>query len=57
MPATAAARVAAQQKRLAEAAEHRETVEKRNAERAAKGKKSAPLPVPDAASAAPKPPP
>jgi colicin import membrane protein len=52
----AAERAVAQQRRLAEAAERREQVEKRNAERAAKGKKSMPLPVPGAASAAPQPP-
>lgn len=48
----AAARVAAQQRRLAEAAAHRQEVEQRNAERAARGKKSSPLPVPSAAGVA-----
>ena len=48
----AAARVAAQQRRAAEAAAHRQDVEKRNAEREARGKKSTPLPVPSAASVA-----
>lgn len=48
----AAHRVAAQQRRLAEAAAHRQEVEQRNAERAARGKKSTPLPVPSAASVA-----
>lgn len=51
--ATAAAeRVAAQQRRAAEAAAHRQEVEQRNAERAARGKKTTPLPVPSAASVA-----
>jgi colicin import membrane protein len=50
--AAAAARVAAQQRRVAEAAAHRQEVEQRNAERAARGKKSTPLPVPSAASVA-----
>lgn len=45
-PATAAERVAAQQRRASEAAAHRASVEQRNAERAAKGKKSTPLGVP-----------
>jgi hypothetical protein len=44
--ATAAARVEAQQRRASEAAAHREAVEQRNAERAAQGKKSTPLPLP-----------
>ncbi len=48
----AAARVAAQQRRASEAAAHRQDVEQRNAERAARGKKSTPLPVPSAASVA-----
>jgi colicin import membrane protein len=48
----AAARVAAQQRRIAEAAKHREEVAQRNAEREARGKKSTPLPVPSAASVA-----
>jgi hypothetical protein len=48
----AAARVAAQQRRASEAAAHRQEVEQRNAERSARGKKSAPLPVPSAASVA-----
>ena len=48
----AAARVAAQQRRANEAAAHRQEVEQRNAERAARGKKSTPLPVPSAASVA-----
>ena len=52
MPPTAAARVAAQQRRASEAAAHRQEVEQRNAERSARGKKSAPLPVPSAASVA-----
>jgi hypothetical protein len=51
--AEAAERAAAQQRRVKEAEERRAKVEKRNAERAAKGKKSTPLPVPGAASAAP----
>jgi hypothetical protein len=50
--AEAAARVAAQQRRAMEAAAHRQQVEQRNAERAARGKKSTPLPVPTAASVA-----
>jgi colicin import membrane protein len=50
--AAAATRVAAQQRRASEAAAHREAVDRRNAERAARGKKSTPLPVPPAASAA-----
>lgn len=50
--AEAAARVAAQQRRASEAAAHRLEVEQRNAERIARGKKSAPLPVPSAASVA-----
>jgi colicin import membrane protein len=50
--AEAAARVAAQQRRAVEAAAHRQEVEQRNAERAARGKKSTPLPVPSAASVA-----
>lgn len=45
-PATAAERVAAQQRRASEAAAHRASVEQRNAERAARGKKSTPLSVP-----------
>lgn len=45
-PAQAAERVAAQQRRASEAAAHRAQVEQRNAERAARGKKSTPLPVP-----------
>lgn len=48
----AAARVAAQQRRASEAAAHRQEVEQRHAERAARGKKSTPLPVPSAASVA-----
>ena len=48
----AAARVAAQQRRAIEAEAHRQDVEKRNAERLARGKKSSPLPVPTAASVA-----
>lgn len=48
----AAARVAEQQRRLSEAAAHRREVEQRNAERAARGKQSTPLPVPSAASVA-----
>ena len=48
----AAARVAAQQRRAMEAEAHRQDVEKRNAERVARGKKSTPLPVPTAASVA-----
>jgi hypothetical protein len=48
----AAARAAAQQRRASEAAAHRQEVEKRNAERVARGKKSTPLPVPSAASVA-----
>jgi colicin import membrane protein len=51
----AAARAAAQQHRVSEAAGRREAAEQRNAERAAKGKKSTPLPIPaplPAASAA-----
>jgi len=48
----AAARVAAQQRRAMEAEAHRQEVEKRNAERLARGKKSSPLPVPTAASVA-----
>jgi len=51
--ATAAAeRVVAQQRRASEAEAHRQQVEQRNAERAARGKKSTPLPVPTAASVA-----
>jgi len=50
--AAAAARAAAQQQRASEAAAHREEVERRNAERAARGKTSKPLPVPSAASVA-----
>ena len=50
--AEAAARVAEQQRRATEAAAHRQEVEQRNAERAARGKKSTPLPVPSAASVA-----
>ncbi len=46
--AAAAARAAAQQRRRSEAAAHRHSVEQRNAERAARGKKSTPLPVPAA---------
>jgi colicin import membrane protein len=46
--AAAAARATAQQRRLSEAAAHRQAVEQRNAERAARGKKSTPLPVPAA---------
>lgn len=49
--ADAAERAAAQQQRAARAAAHRERVEQRNAERAAAGKRAAPLPVPAAASA------
>jgi hypothetical protein len=45
-PAAAAERVAAQQRRASEAAAHRASVDQRNAERAARGKKSAPLGVP-----------
>jgi colicin import membrane protein len=52
-PVEAAERAAAQQRRLAEAEERRQKAEQRNAERAAKGKKSSPLPLPGAASAAP----
>lgn len=48
----AAARVAAQQRRAMEAEVHRQDVEKRDAERLARGKKSTPLPVPTAASVA-----
>lgn len=51
-PAEAAARAAAQQRRASDAAAHRAEVEKHNAERAARGKKSTPLPVPSAASVA-----
>jgi hypothetical protein len=51
-PTEAAARAAAQQRRASEAAAHRKDVEERNAERAARGKKSTPLPVPSAASVA-----
>lgn len=50
--AEAAQRAAEQQQRLSEAAAHRQDVERRNAERAARGKKSQPLPVPSAASVA-----
>jgi colicin import membrane protein len=50
--AAAAARVAEQQRRVSEAAAHRQEVEQRNAERIARGKKSTPLPVPSAASVA-----
>jgi hypothetical protein len=50
--AEAAARVVAQQRRASEAAAHRKEVEQRNAERAARGKQSTPLPVPSAASVA-----
>ena len=52
LPPLAAARAAAQRRRASEAAAHRQEVEKRNAERAASGKKSTPLPVPSAASVA-----
>ena len=50
--AEAAARAVAQQRRASEAAAHRQEVEQRNAERAARGKKAQPLPVPSAASVA-----
>ena len=50
--ADAAARALAQQRRASEAAAHRQEVEQRNAERAARGKKAQPLPVPSAASVA-----
>lgn len=50
--AEAAARALAQQRRASDAAAHRQEVEQRNAERAARGKKSQPLPVPSAASVA-----
>ena len=48
----AARRAAQQQERLREADEHRQKVQQRNAERAARGKKAQPLPVPSAASVA-----
>lgn len=49
----AARRAALQQQRLREADEHRQQVQQRDAERAARGKKAAqPLPVPSAASVA-----
>jgi hypothetical protein len=44
--ATAVARVEAQQRRASEAEARREAAEQRSAERAARGKKSTPLPVP-----------
>lgn len=50
--AEAAQRAAERQQRLSDAAAHRQEVEQRNAERAARGKKSPPLPVPSAASVA-----
>jgi hypothetical protein len=51
--AAAAARVVAQERHASEAAAHRQAVEQRNVERAAKGKKSTPLPTPAASAAAP----
>jgi len=49
--AAAAARASEYDKRQAEAKAHRAAVERRNAERAAKGKPARPLPVPSGASA------
>ena len=51
-PTEAAARAAAQQRRLSDAAAHRREVEQRNAERAASGRKTTPLPLPSAADIA-----